>query len=95
MAATLICIFVLLPILNGVFADETAAKAGDVDPNATPSGEGNAKIAVFAGAMAGVFYAFNYGKKSVKKTKKSRKAEPTKEELLNKLHELVATNNME
>lgn len=83
LSVLLLCIFVLVPLFNGIFADETAAKAGDVDPNATPSGEGNAqKIAVFTGVLAGVAYV---ARRKPKKTKKAKKAQPTSEELLTKI----------
>jgi hypothetical protein len=40
-AVLVLCIFVLMPILNDAFAEGTAKKAGDVDPNSIPSGEAN------------------------------------------------------
>jgi hypothetical protein len=56
-AVLCLLIFVLMPVLNDVFADDTAKKAGDVDPNSAPSGEGNQqKVAVFAAALFGAGY---------------------------------------
>ena len=76
-----------MPVLNDVFADDTAKKAGDVDPNSAPSGEGNQqKVAVFAAALFGAGYMAKRNKFfSVKKAKKSQAVELSNEELLSKI----------
>jgi len=81
-----LCIFVLMPILNDTFAEGTAKKAGDVDPNSIPSGEANQKIAIFTAGMFAVAYMAKRNKVfKVKKAKKAQAVELSNEELLTKI----------
>jgi len=83
----IVLIFVVSPWLNEVFAEDSSVK--EVDPNSTPSGNSNtSKIAIFS-AIAGTVYMARRKPAKVVPAKKAVVAEPTHEDLLSKINNLV------
>jgi len=83
----IVLIFVVSPWLNEVFAEDSSVK--EVDPNSTPSGNSNtSKIAIFS-AIAGTVYMARRKPAKAVTAKKAVAVEPTHEDLLSKINNLV------